>query len=295
MSEGRLDWDAERGFRLTLHASSSEAVVRIDDMPVPADGTVELAAAPVALDRLEVLFKAVVEIEGQPGQIRSATVQLVGDDLVLEAEVEDAETGDVLPFSARLGVALAANVPAAGGPRPGPLDEDSLDWDDDTTMERLFGGKEDGGPVPKVTVRKGGIESLLQAISRLDENDSEGGADDEEEDDLDDGDEFDESEDPEEAMLSEYDTDEPPVRKSKVSGANSEALELLRMLVQREGVILQAGVGPEALADGVAAVLARRGSAEKKAEALSAWLMAQDAVEDVFIDDEELASVLERW
>lgn len=284
MAEASLTWDAERGFRLTLTARSDIADVRMDDMPVPADGSVELGAG-VALDRLEVLFKAVVEMEGQPGQIRSATVTVAGAELRLVAELEDAETGDVLPFEALCAVAMPSGVPAAGGPRPRPLDEDELDWDDDTTLERMFGAK-DG------KARTGGIEGLLAAIQKVG-NGPEDDAPDDEDDDEPDDDDLDDDFDPDEDLHAELDRDEPPLRA--VSGPDQDAADLLRMLVEREAIVVRESAAIGRLATAVARILAGRGSAERKAEQLSAFLLEQDDVEDVFLSDDDLAGVLERW
>src|SRR5690606_30899791 len=81
------------------------------------------------------------DVHGEPGQLVEAHVRLVEEDgrehLELTARIEDVETGGLLSFRAHEPVRVPPGVPARGGPRPKPADEDELDWEDETTLEQL--------------------------------------------------------------------------------------------------------------------------------------------------------------
>ena len=51
----------------------------------------------------------------------------------------------------------------------------------------------------------------------------------------------------------------------------------------------------DVVAEGAADILAGRMGYEAMAQKLSAWLLEQDAVADLFIDDESLAQLLSEW
>jgi hypothetical protein len=140
MSTGTLHWYEDRGFELDLEAAEDDVAMRLVAVPVPADGTEELRSG-VELDRLDILFKAIVEIQGEPAQLHEARVQLVvdgGNDLLeIDARCEDVETGDILPLKLSVAIRLPARAPERGGPRPVPQNEDDLDWEDETTLEQL--------------------------------------------------------------------------------------------------------------------------------------------------------------
>ncbi len=71
---------------------------------------------------------------------------------------------------------------------------------------------------------------------------------------------------------------------------------LLDKLLEAEKIELVPGASLDDLPPGVDAILNGRGSAFKKAEALTDWLLEQeDVVDDVYYTDEELAKVLEVW
>ena len=61
-----LNWTSDRGFELDLEATDGDISLRLGPVPVPADGTGTLRAG-VELDRLEILFKALVDVGGAPG------------------------------------------------------------------------------------------------------------------------------------------------------------------------------------------------------------------------------------
>ena len=96
MGTATLSWFADRGFELTSELSNEEVALRFESVPVPADGRGELREG-VDLNKLEVLFKAVVEIEGEQGQVHEASVKLLERDgqcfLEIHAKCEDVETG----------------------------------------------------------------------------------------------------------------------------------------------------------------------------------------------------------
>src|SRR5690606_19537898 len=137
-SDATLRWDPERGFSLDLDTSNQGVQLKVRDVPVPADGTDELRAG-VDLDRLEILFKAQVDLDEAPGQLTEASVRLAGDrQLGLRLQVEDAETGEVREVKLQVPFTLEGDPPAKGGPRAEATREEDLDWDDETTYEHLF-------------------------------------------------------------------------------------------------------------------------------------------------------------
>jgi CheY-like chemotaxis protein len=74
-----------------------------------------------------------------------------------------------------------------------------------------------------------------------------------------------------------------------------EALGFLKILVAREELEIEDGQRLESLAVGARDVLSLPISAERKAEALSTWLLDQPAVADLYIADDDLAEVLAEW
>ncbi|MEQ1567223.1 MAG: hypothetical protein ABMA64_16400, partial [Myxococcota bacterium] len=140
MSTGTLHWYQDRGFVLDVEAAEEDVALRLDAVPVPADGTLELRAG-VKLDRLDILFKASIEIQGEPAQLHEARIQLVTDGgrfvLEIDAQCEDVETGDIVPLRLTVPIEVPSGAPEKDGPRPVPTDEDDLDWEDDNTLEQL--------------------------------------------------------------------------------------------------------------------------------------------------------------
>src|SRR5687767_15962279 len=127
MATSTLNWYPDRGFELDVEAADDEVAVRLVGVPVPADGTAELRSG-VDLDRLDILFKASVEIQGEPAQLQDARIRLVKEDdadlLELDAHCEDVETGEVLPFRISVPIAVPSDAPGGGGPRPAPANAD---------------------------------------------------------------------------------------------------------------------------------------------------------------------------
>lgn len=305
MSSCTLNWYPDRGFELDLDAENDEVTLRMVAVPVPVDGTGELSAAPVPLDRLEILFKAQVDVLGEPGQLQEAQVQLVQRDgrshLELAAKVEDVETGDLIPLTASVPVEVPPEAPEAGGPRPKPPDEDELDWEDETTLEQMIvnppepGGREPSDDKPA----GGGLKALLAALENLGD---EGEGDDDE---------------PPLPGLAELmgkgsaaappaaadEIPEEPEPDAVVEGApgdqiispEEEAAGLLQLLIDRDGLELEDDFSVEDLVPGVVQILAGPSSTEAKAGALSAWLLDHPAVADLYLADEDLAEILEQW
>lgn len=287
MSSCTLQWYSDRGFELDLVAEDEDVSLRMVAIPLPADGMHELRAGPVDLDRLEILFKAQVEVQGEPGQLQDARVQVVaegaGDVLELTATVEDVETGDLIRFVARSPVQVPSGVPERGGPRPNPPDEDELDWEDETTLEQMIvnapestarHGKEDLDEIEDNRPRRsGGLKALLDALANLGEEETDDDA-------------------------SEPEPSPAPaafVREDQQITVDEEAMSLLQLLVDRDSLELEEDAELSDLVAGVVRVLEQRGNPEAKAKALSAWLLEQTAVADLFIGDDELAEILEQW
>ena len=65
--------------------------------------------------------------------------------------------------------------------------------------------------------------------------------------------------------------------------------------MDREALEIEDGHELAELVDGTVDVLAMRVPTEVQAGQLSEWLLEQDAVADLFVDDEELGTLLEQW
>jgi hypothetical protein len=314
MGNCTLDWHTDRGFELELELTDGELSIRFANVPVNADGTAELERG-VDLDRLDILFKANVELQGDPAQLLDARIVLVRQGpstlLQLDARCEDVETGSIIPFQGRVPVSLPSGVPVAGGPRPTPTNEDDLDWDDETTLEQLVvnapeatrtrltdaapaldeDDESDEEPAPPAKAR--GLQALLQALSSLDEDEP--------------SDEAEPEEDapaparnrppskPTLAKLAEAPPDPEREEGDQSLGADGEARKLLDLLITGDNLEVEDDTDLDELATGVARILALPGSSERKATRLSEWLLQQEGVADLFIGDDDLAEILERW
>ncbi len=320
MPSSKLLWYPDRGFELDLDVGDDEVTLRMVAIPVPAEGTDELEADGVELHKLEVLFKGQAEIEGEPGQIQSARVRIEGGELHIDVSIEDMETGEIVRWSADVRVQIPAGAPRTGGPRPPAPEEDDLDWEDETTLERLIvdapsasptptrreGGR-DGGKAAKDARPVAGIQRLIQALKELDDPSGE----------LDDDDD---ASDEEEKAKTENRPPAPSSRPPAPMGRNpvpvlsakpaelprvvpaepvlapeEEGRRFLDFLLEREAVQLEDEADPDELAVGVARLLQQPGGLEMRARALSRWLMAQPQVADLFVDDDDLATLLDQW
>jgi hypothetical protein len=301
-----LNWYPDRGFELDLDTGDDEVTLRMVAVPVPADGTEILYAEGVDLHKLEILFKGQAEIQGEPGQIQDAHVRLVEQgELEIEVKIEDMETGDLVNWSASVPVQIAPGAPDKGGPKPIPPDEDELDWDDETTLERLIVDAPPASPTPD---RKGppkeqkgavGIQRLLKALETLDEDSSD------DEDDLPprkpaaNGSKS--SKAPSSVPVRAAPTvppSPPPASAAKSKGSSAdleEATNFIDLLIEREALALEEDATPADLAAGVAKILGGPLGPERKAKALSTWLMDQPAVADLYVDDDDLATILDQW
>lgn len=302
MGSCTLNWFSDRGFELDVEAAEDGVALRLVNVPVPADGTAELRSG-VELDRLDILFKANVEIEGEPAQLHDARVQLVEDEdgtaLDIDAHCEDIDTGDLLPVRLRLEVRLPAGAPERGGPRPVPTNEDDLDWEDETTLEQLVvNAPEAAATEERAPTGAGrGLQALFQALASLDSED-EGPLEDE----------TGEVPAPPAKPAAgrpapgrnaprpvEPEEPEEPEEGDQSLGAAGEARSLLDLLVRQESLELEDDADLDELSEGVAEILALRVSSEAKASRLSEWLLEQEGVADLFIGDDDLAVILERW
>ena len=285
MATATLSWFPDRGFELTAELSNDEVALRFESVPVPADGRGELRAG-VELNDLDVLFKAVVEIEGQLGQVHEASVKLLERDgkpvIEIDASCEDVETGEKVPFKGEAPVEIPEEAPEAGGPRPEPTTEDDLDFEDDTTLEKFVVGGPEPTPPPASgeNGEKGsrGLKALLEALAS---------AEDDEE--IEEGDVAD-------TVVSNAPPVDPPKEQGDQSmGATEEARGLLEYLIRLEHLELEEGATVDALVAGVVPILASRAGPEAKASKLGGWLLEQGSVADLFIGDEDLAAILEQW
>jgi hypothetical protein len=349
MGSATLHWYSDRGFELDLEAAEDDVAIRLAAVPVPADGTAELRSG-VDLDRLDILFKAVVEINGEPAQLHDARVQLVEEEaqpaLSLDAKCEDAETGEIVPVRWTVQVQVPDGVPLSGGPRPVPTNEDDLDWEDETTLEQLVvnapetpqfdDDDERLTPPSKASAANKGLQALLQALARVD--DDEANPETPTEDRLEP-----EPETPPEKggrrkgskarepkgkepkgkgkgkgrALVEPESDavrpQPAVPQpvgpqgpqpdmdaeasgpDQSLGADAEAKGLLDLLVDGGNLELEDDAEVDGLIPGVKKILSLPLAPEAKASRLSSWLLGQEEVADLFIGDDDLAEILERW
>lgn len=308
-----------------MSATVGDVSLMLVAVPLPVDGTVELRAEePMELDKLEILFKAQVDVEGAPGQLTKATVRVSpgagGESLTLVATVEDAETGETRSVEVRTAVQVPTQAPESGGPRPRPADESELDWDDDDTFEAMFkdpltqedplpqarrGGDDfdDDGPDTETRVKQErGFGRLLKALLADDPSDAASVTADPPapEPDLDDEAADDDDEDESIDKL---------LRLVMGGGAESAAPEgapdmvedpgdvrgLLGFLLEREQLELEPGYDVEGLVPGAAPIMASPKGPEARAKALSEWLFDQDAVGELYIDDDSLATLISQW
>ena len=284
----RLSWDEERGFELDLHAPHEGMLVRMAGVPVPADGTESLAAEAVELDRLEILFKADVDLDGMPGQLQEASVQIAGQKLKVIAKVEDAESGNVSPFECEVPLDVSAAAPASGGPVASSQNEEDLDWEDENTLEQLFGDVmpmstgEVRKPEPKPGPAGGGFAALLNALAGADP------------------DMHAPTEEVPKARKAEPFTNEPMAEDdflppSPSFSVEAEARSFLQLLLEHDDLELAEGHEADELVPGLAPILAAGQSPDQKAAILSDWFLDQEAVEELYIDDERLAGLLAAW
>ena len=313
MANCTLHWTSDRGFELDLEAASGDVALSMSGVAVPADGTIELAQG-VDLFPLDILFKSQVVIDGEPGQVQHATVRVADGRLSVSARVEDVETGEIVPFEVDLAVNLPRGVPERGGPKPAQADEDELDWEDETTLEKLV--VEPGDKAPPALERASGDEpspKALQALLRALMH----GPEETDEVDLEDLDDDDAAppargETPDSGARGAANATKPPAAKgapkagpAKKSApptpidqsisADAEARGLLELLLNGDNLELDGDHDLDELVEGVSELLSRPWPPEKKASRLSEWLLEQEAVADLFIADDDLAEILAQW
>ena len=277
-----LNWYSDRGFELDLESAGDEISVRLVGVPVPADGLGELRSGPVALHSLDILFKAQVDIEQGPGQFQDAAVQLAETDdaavLILSANIEDVETEEIIPYKIEAPV-VVPEAPEAGGPRPSATLEDELDWEDETTLERLVVAAPESTPgaAPPKRVQEGGLEALLKALANIDDEENAGPIS------------------TEERPIEPEPEPEPEPDGDQTFSADQEARGLLELLIARDALELEENFALSALIPGVVPILAMQVAPMKMAEILSEWLLEQESVADLYVGDEDLAEILEQW
>lgn len=288
----RLGWSETRGFELDLLAEEDGVLVRMAGVPVAADGTDALIANAVELHRLEILFKADVDLGGVPGQLQEASIQIREDKLAFMAKIEDAETGEAQDFASMVPLLVSKTAPKTGGPVAQTVEEEELDWEDENTLEQLFG---DVMPMSTSEVRKpepepgpagGGFAALLKALAGADpdvhqptEEVSRGSAPVP-------------KPTPFENDPLPPELDEPP---EAAFSPEAEALSFLKLLIDNDHLELVEDREPEDLVRGLAPILASGHGPEAKAATVSSWLLDQEAVEELYMDDESLAALLAQW
>lgn len=311
MSQATLHWTSDKGFTLDLDYSEEDVTVRFMAVTVPADGTDRLREEPVGLFSMDMLFNTHVDVGHAPGQLHSATVHLVDDNLVLAADLEDAETGQQRAWSVQVPVVVPAAAPASCGFVAAEPAEDDLDWEDDGDFE-MPAGMPAMPPAPSAagaataTASGGGGDAGMEALLRslMKSGPPAAAADVEEPDDaalaaLESEDQEDDSADDGissallAALLGGADDDD---EDDDSPGDDLEhAVNFLQLLVNREGLALEPGFTVHDLAAGAAPILMSSVPAERMATQLSNWLLEQDSVEELYIDDESLEAILEQW
>ena len=303
MSKATLGWSEVAGFTLDLDGSKGDVTVRFMGVTVPADGTDALRSEAIALFDMDMLFNTHIDVGDAPGQLHDARVRLDGEVLVLSGELEDAETGQQERWSIRLPVTIADDAPAAGGPVPEEPVEDDLDWDDEVPAPA---GNSNASAGPSDS----GLDALLRSLMSAETSPSASSDIEEPSDEAlaaleveDHSDDIDEDED-------EDDDDDGGLDASLLAallgggGAQEEsspghdvdhASNFLQLLVDREGLALEEGYTVHDLARGAVPILESNRSPAAMAKALSDYLLDQESVEELYIDDESLEQLLEQW
>ena len=287
-----LTWRTDVGFELDLTADLQDIRLRFAAVPVPADGTTELAEG-VELNKLDVLFKCQAVIDGTPAQLQDASIRVAAGKLHLDAHLEDVENGLLYPLETEIDCPVPKEAPEQGGPRNTSPDEDDLDWGDETTFEAIAGdvpdaallteefdgGGDDGGASEADDKANSGLARLLEALKSLDE----------------DGD--DDPLPPTEEAAAE--TFSPPPAATEPGDQKmtprEEAIAFLDILIGREELELEDDYEACDIADGVSRILQMPISDGAKATQLSEWLLDQDEVADLFVDDDTLADIVAQW
>ena len=270
-------------------ASTPDLEVSLKGVGVPADGQVKLGQG-VALHRLDVLFKGEAVVEGSIGQIQDASVRYEDGHMVLSVRVEDVESGEVLEEQFRAKCEMPDGAPPSGGPCPESIDEDDLDWEDEETLEQIM-SPDTSGPTA-LPVSEGPLALPVAPARSQQESlnaEAEEGA---------------EEEVPSSgmdrllrALLGAEDDDEEEAREpdDQTMGVWEQGLGFLQILLGQDALEIEEGHEVNEIAEGVGTILSRDASSEVLAETLSNWLLEQPAVGDLFIGDEDLASMLEQW
>ena len=176
--------------------------------------------------------------------------------------------GELVPFTGEVPVEIPEEAPDAGGPRPEPMTEDDLDFEDDTTLEKFVVGPTptpSPSPAPETEAEKEGrgFRALLAAIAGSEGVDG--------------------------AMPPGDKGQAPPEEGDQSMGAAEEAKGLLEYLVRNEHLELEGAQTVDGLVSGTVKILGGRGNSDAKASELGSWLLEQPSVADLFIGDEDLA------
>ena len=288
--------------------------VAITAIPVSADGSVELLAGPIELDKLDLLFKAQVDVGGIPGQVHEGQISFTSHLATLDCVVEEVESGELIDFQCRAPIAIPKDVPKAGGPKPIPSDDAELDWEDDDTLEAMLGepsstaeisfkdsGLDESDTTETLAAdapKEKGLDALLKALltsdgPKLDTPPAASAASaapaSEDALESDDGLSGMGADSLFSALLGGALTDEP----EDLDPANAKGL--LSLMVESGDLELEDDADLDDLVPGAAPIVASPRPSSAKAVALSEWLFEQDGVAELYMDDESLASLLEQW
>ncbi|MBW2253436.1 MAG: hypothetical protein JRI25_02415 [Deltaproteobacteria bacterium] len=77
--------------------------------------------------------------------------------------------------------------------------------------------------------------------------------------------------------------------------SEQEAWTFIQLLIDQEHLEMVEGARPADLAPEMARLLALQTKTEAKAAAIANWLLGHPAVEELYIDDDSLAELIERW
>jgi len=290
-----LRWSPACGFELDLNASVQGVQLAFAAMPLPADGTVELRGGALELDKLDLLFKAQIDVNGSPGQLHEAQMTIAGEEtdssLNLECVVEDVETGDLKDLKIEMPLVIPDEAPKAGGPKPTPADEAELDWEDDDTLEAMFRDPEPthGGAFEPIVESKErpaggggkGFDALLKALLSMGDEGAAGNTDEQT------------PAEPVASVVAEAIEEHSSPEPADLDPGNARGL--LALLIENGDLELEPDFTVDHLVKGAALIVAALRPAGQRAMDLSQWLFSQDAVAELYMDDESLASLLEQW
>ena len=260
----QLEWNDTDGFVLNCQGTVDGVSLHLAGVAVPADGLLALANG-VALYKLDLLFKAQASLGADLAQVVDGSVAHDGTALTLVCKVEDMETGDIRRVTHTADCPIDGGPPKEGGPVASEPDEGDLDMDDEFELPipALPATGQTGSSAPSAkppASSQDGIGRLLQALLQVEQGE-----------------------------------DGPVEASPEPAGDVDAAVRFLQILVDNEGLEMEAGASLESIASGAATFLDGSGHPDKRAAALSEWLLEQEGVEDLYISDEDLGHLISQW